>query len=302
MARKNTVNTIHQGLDNIILKIICYVLVGLFALICLFPFVLMITSSFMYEKEIVTEGYKLFPKKMTTSAYRFLFNNPKKLGDAYKITIFNTVVGTAVGLFFMSMAGYVLNRKDFKYRNFFSFFIYFTTLFSGGLIPSYILMVRYLHLKDSVLSMILPGIMNAWSIFLMRNFMKSIPDSLCESATIDGAGGFRIYWQIVMPLALPGLATVGLFLALGFWNEWYNAMLYIESANKFPLQYFLQKMVNQTNVQTLINQGVIIDVSELPTQSIKMATAVVATGPIILLYPFIQRYFIGGLTIGAVKG
>lgn len=302
MARENNNSIIQRSIDNTVLKIVCYVSVGLFALLCLFPFALMITSSFMSEKEIVMEGYKLFPKKLTTSAYQFLLNNPQKMLDAYKITIFNTIIGTVFGLFFMSMAGYVLNRKDFKYRNFFSFFIYFTTLFSGGLIPSYILMVKYLHLKDSVLTMIFPGIMSAWSIFLMRNFMKSIPDSLYESATIDGAGNFRIYWQIFMPLAIPSLATIGLFLALGYWNEWYNAMLYIQSENKFPLQYFLQKMVNQTNVQILINQGVVIDISELPTQSVKMATAVLATGPIILLYPFVQRYFIGGLTIGAVKG
>jgi len=150
--------------------------------------------------------------------------------------------------------------------------------------------------------MLLPTMISAWSIFLMRNFLKSIPDSLYESATLDGAGDFRIYWQIFMPLAIPSLATVGLFLALAYWNEWYNAMLYIESANKFPLQYFLQKMVNQTNIQTLIKQGVAIDTANLPTQSVKMATAVLATGPIILLYPFVQRYFVGGLTIGAVKG
>lgn len=292
----------NSSLDNTILAIASYFFVGLFALICLFPFALMISSSFMTEKEIVLEGYKLFPKELTLSAYRFLLGNPQKIINAYKVTIFITLMGTALGLFFMSMAGYVLNRKDFKYRDFFSFFIYFTTLFSGGLIPSYILMVKHLHLKNSVFAMILPGVISAWSIFLMRNFMKSIPDSLYESATIDGAGNFRIYWQIFMPLAIPALATVGLFSALGFWNEWYNAMLYIESPNKYPLQYFLQKMVNQANVQALINQGVVIDISELPTQSIKMATAVVATGPIILLYPFIQRYFIGGLTIGAVKG
>lgn len=302
MAGQNGNTTINQGVDNTILSIVCYFCVGLFALICLFPFALMITSSFMTEKEIVTEGYKLFPKKWTAAAYRFLLRNPGQLIDAYKVTIFITLVGTALGLFLMSMAGYVLNRKDFKYRNFFSFFIYFTTLFSGGLIPSYILMVKHLHLKDNIFAMVLPGVVNAWYIFLMRNFMKSIPDSLYESATIDGAGDFRIYWQIFMPLAIPALATVGLFLALGFWNEWYNAMLYIESTSKFPLQYFLQKMVNQANVQALIKQGIVIDVSELPTQSIKMATAVVAIGPIILLYPFIQRYFIGGLTIGAVKG
>lgn len=295
-------NTIKESLDNKILKVACYFFVGSFALICLFPFALMISSSFMNEKEIVTEGYKLIPKEFTASAYRFLLRNPKKIIDAYQVTIFITVVGTLLGLFLMSMAGYVLNRKDFKYRDFFSFFIYFTTLFSGGLIPSYILMVKYLKLKDSIFAMILPGVINAWYIFLMRNFMKSVPDSLYESATIDGAGAFRIYYQIFLPLSIPALATIGLFSALGFWNEWYNAMLYIESPSKYPLQYFLQKTVNQTNVQHLISQGVVIDVSELPTQSIKMATAVVATGPIILLYPFVQRYFIGGLTIGAVKG
>ena len=298
--RKN--NKIKAGVGNTLLQALCYVLVGVFALICLFPFVLMITSSFMNEKEIMTEGFKLIPNTFTTSAYEVLFENPQKLIDAYTVTIFITIVGTTVGLFIMSMAGYVLNRKDCKYRNFFSFFIYFTTLFSGGLIPSYILMVSYLGLKDNILAMILPGLISAWSIFLMRNFMKAIPDSLYESATIDGAGDFRIYWQIFLPLAIPSLATVGLFLALGYWNEWYNAMLYIQTPSKYPLQYFLQKMVNQTNVQLLISQGVQIDVSDLPTQSIKMATAVVATGPVILFYPFVQRYFVSGLTVGAVKG
>lgn len=289
-------------MSSSVLQVLCYLLTGIFALICLFPFVLMITSSFMNEREILTEGFKLIPSEIDTSAYAFLFKHPQKLIDAYGVTIFITICGTAVGLFIMSMTGYVLNRKDCKYRNIVSFFIYFTTLFSGGLIPSYILMVSYLKLKDNILSLILPGLISAWSIFLMRNFMKAIPDSLYESATIDGAGDFRIYWQIFLPLAIPSLATVGLFLALGYWNEWYNAMLYIQTTSKYPLQYFLQKMVNQANVQQLISQGVQIDLSELPTQSIKMATAVVATGPVILFYPFVQRYFVSGLTVGAVKG
>lgn len=284
------------------LKVICYAVLGAFALMCLFPFLLMISSSLMSEKEITNEGYKLIPHVWTASAYRFLFGNPTKILNAYQVTIIITVVGTVFGLLFMSMAGFVLNRKDFKYRNGFSFFIYFTTLFSGGLIPTYILMVQYLHLKDSLWAMILPNLINAWSIFLMRNFLKAIPDSLYESATIDGAGNFRIYRQIYMPLAIPSLATVGLFQALGYWNEWYNAMLYIQTASKYPLQYFLQKMVNQTNLSYLIRQGITLNTATLPTQSVKMATAVVATGPIILLYPFLQRYFVSGLTIGAVKG
>lgn len=296
-------NTIlkQKNTDGLVIKIISYIVITVFALICLFPFVLMVISSFMNEKEIITEGFKLIPKELDFSAYTFLFQNAKKLVDAYGITIFITVVGTVLGLFCMSMAGYVLSRKDFKYRNQISFFIYFTTLFSGGLVASYILMVSVLNLKDSVWAMILPGIMSPWSIFLMRNFMKAIPDSLYESAAIDGAGDFRIYWQIFMPLSIPSLATVGLFLALGFWNEWYNAMLYIQSQDKFPLQFFLQKVVNQANVQMLVQQGAVINTSELPSESIKMATAVVSIGPIILLYPFIQKYFITGLTIGAVK-
>ncbi|WP_028612629.1 carbohydrate ABC transporter permease [Paenibacillus harenae] len=291
-----------EDLGSISIKVVSYLCIACFALACLFPFVLMISSSLMNEQEIIREGYKLVPNEWSTRAYSMLINNSAALSKAYGVTIFITVVGTSLGLFMMSMAGFVLNRKDFKYRNFFSFMIYFTTLFAGGLIPSYILMVKYLHLKDSLFAMILPGVVGAWSIFLMRNFMKAIPDSLYESATIDGAGDFRIYWQIFIPLAIPSLATVGLFAALGFWNEWYNGMLYIQTPDKFPLQYFLQRMINQTNIQALINQGVVIDTAELPTQSIKMATAVLATGPIILLYPFAQRYFVSGLTIGAVKG
>lgn len=296
--------TVHGkiGSSDLSLQVVCYLVVGLFALACLFPFILMISSSFMQEKEIINEGYKLIPSHFSVEAYRFLLNNPTSILNAYRITILITVFGTATGLFCMAMAGYVLNRKDFKYRSFFSFFIYFTTLFSGGLIPTYILMVQYLHLKDNILAMIFPSLISAWNIFLMRNFMKSIPDSLYESAMLDGAGDFRIFAQIYLPLSVPALATVGLFLALAYWNEWYNAMLYIQTPSKFPLQYFLQKMVNQTNLQTLIKQGIVINVADLPTQSVKMATAVLATGPIILLYPFLQRYFVSGLTVGSVKG
>ena len=290
------------GSDEIQLKVISYIVVTLFAVVCLFPFLLMISSSFMNEKEIITEGYKLIPKEITTNAYRFLLENPTKIISAYKITILNVILGTVIGLVLMSMAGYVLCRSDFKYRNQVAFFIYFTTLFAGGLIPTYMWMVNGLHLKNSIWAMILPGIASPWSIFLMRNFMKAIPDSLAESARIDGADDFRVYWQIYLPLAKPAIATIGLFLALAYWNEWYNAMLYIEDSAKYPLQYFLQQMVNNANAEMLVSQGITVDMAEMPSESIKMATAVVATGPIILVYPFVQKYFVQGLTVGAVKG
>lgn len=295
-------HSIHRDLGTTVFIGLSYLVIGLFAFICLFPFALMISSSFMLESEIVADGYKLMPETWSANSYRYLFTRSNQLIDSYQVTIFITVVGTALGLFIMSMAGFVLNRKDFKYRNQISFFFYFTTLFSGGLVPTYMLMVNTLGLKDNILALILPGLVSAWSIFLMRNFMKSIPDSLYESAALDGAGDFRIYATIYIPLSIPSIATIGLFLALGYWNEWYNAMLYIESQAKIPLQLFLQRMINTTNISSLIARGVQIDTSELPTQSIKMATAVVATGPIILIYPFVQRYFIGGLTIGSVKG
>ena len=256
----------------------------------------------MSEKEILTEGYKLIPKEVSFSAYEYLMENSAKLIDAYMVNIVNVLLGTTLGLFFMSMAGYVLCRKDFKYRNQISFFIYFTTLFSGGLIPAYMLMVNGLGLKDSIWAMILPGLMSPWSIFLMHNFMKSIPDSLYESAAIDGAGDFRIYWQIFLPLAKPALATIGLFLTLAYWNEWYNAMLYIQTPSKYPLQYFLQQIISKANMNLLVQQGAVINIADMPTESIKMATAVVATGPIVLVYPFVQKYFISGMTVGAVKG
>lgn len=297
-----TKNNLAMPLEERIAKVVFYIVVAVFALICLFPFTLMVTSSFMNEKEILTEGFKLIPDEWSFSAYEFLFRTPKKLIDAYSVTITTALIGTLMGLFCMSMAGYVLCRKDFLFRNQISFFIYFTTLFSGGLIPSYLLMVNGLHLKDSIWAMIIPAIMSPWSIFLMRNFMKSVPDSLYESASMDGAGDFRIYWQIFLPLAKPALATVGLFLVLGYWNQWYSAMLYIESPEKYPLQYFLQKIINQANITLLIQQGLTINTQDLPSESIKMATAVVATGPIILVYPFVQKYFVSGMTVGAVKG
>lgn len=285
-----------------VFQIFCYTVTGLFSVFCLFPFLLVISASLTPEWDISRYGYALIPRNISFLSYELMFRAPRQILSAYRVTLLITVVGTAMGLILMSMGAYVINRKDFRYRNQVAFYIYFTTLFSGGLVPYYILMVKYLHLKDSYLSMILPSMVSAWSIFLIRNFMKSIPDSLYESAKIDGAGDFRIYWQIVIPLSVPALATIGLFQALGYWNEWYNAMLYIQNQEKYPLQYFMQNMLAASNISNLISLGVQVDISQIPTESMKMAMAVVVTGPVVLFYPFVQRYFVSGLTIGAVKG
>lgn len=272
-------------------------------IICFLPFWLIVSGSVSSEDSIAKYGYGIIPKEWSWAAYNAIFRFPDRILSAYGISVFITVAGSIIGLFLMAMAAYVLNRKDFKYRDQFSFMFFFTTLFSGGLIPYYLLIVKYLGLKNSMLSMLLPPMVSAWNILLLRNFLKSVPDSIIESAKIDGAGDFKIFLQLILPLAKPGLATIGLFLALGYWNDWMNAMLFIEEPNKYPLQYLLYKTIQQVEgLKLASSKGASVSLIELPTESIKMATAVVATGPIILLYPFVQKYFVKGLTIGAVKG
>jgi putative aldouronate transport system permease protein len=288
--------------STIAFNAIGYVFLTLLSILCLVPFLVIITGSLSSETDIIAEGFQLIPRHVSLDAYRAMFTNPSQIYQAYKVSILVTLIGTAVGLFLTSMAGYVLSRKEFKYRNGLAFYIYFTTLFSGGLIPWYILIVNYLDMKDTYSSLVVPGLLSAWNIILMKNFMKSIPDSIVESAKIDGAGDFRIYFRLIMPLSTPGLATIGLFMALGYWNDWFTANLFITTDGKVPLQFLLYKILASASVLKTSIAGNLSPNFQPPTETLKMAAAVVVTGPIILLYPFLQRYFVKGLTIGAVKG
>ncbi|WP_127530910.1 carbohydrate ABC transporter permease [Paenibacillus kobensis] len=288
--------------STVVFNAIGYIIITILALLCLLPFLLIVSGSFTSEMEIIAEGFKLIPKKFSLDAYEAAFSNPKQILDGYKVTVLVTLIGTLFGLFLTSMAGFVLSRKDFKYRDKLSFFIYFTTLFSGGLIPWYIMMVKYLDMKDSYLALLLPGLLSAWNIILMKNFMKSIPESITESAKIDGAGEFTIYLKLILPLSTPGLATIGLFMALGYWNEWFLANLFITSGDKYPLQFLLYKILASAAVLKTSVAGNLSPDFQAPAETLKMAAAVIATGPIIFLYPFVQRFFVKGLTIGAVKG
>lgn len=288
--------------DVVAFNIIGYIFITILMIICLIPFILIVSGSFTTDEAIHKYGFTMLPKVFSTEAYKTLFTFPEKIIKSYAVSIMITASGTFGGLIIMSMAGYVLQRRDFKHKNKISFFIYFTTLFQGGLIPWYILITKYLGLKDSYLVLIIPGMVGAFNILLIRNFMKSIPEALMESAKIDGAGDFYIYWKIVMPLAKPVLATVGLFLALGYWNDWFMASLFIKDEKKYPLQYLLYKTLQSAQFLKNSQASNYVSSQSIPTESLKMATAVVATGPIILLYPLVQRYFVQGITIGAVKG
>jgi len=280
-----------------------YIFITLFALGCLIPFVLMVSASFSTETTITKSGFAILPQGFTTAAYELVFKSPRILIGSYVVTIIMTTVGTLMGLFIVAMTGYALQRKDFPFRNGILFFIYFTTLFSAGLAPTYLWMTQYLNLKDSYLAVLLPLLMSPWLIILMKNFVKSIPYEITESGKMDGAGDFTIFVSLILPMLKPALATIGLFIALGYWNEWYNAMLYLSSSVEYkPLQNYLYGIVNQAQALKSSVAGANVPVGELPTTTLKMATAVLATGPIIFLYPFVQKYFIAGITVGAVKG
>ena len=285
-----------------IFYVICYIFVLLIAIICLVPFLLLISGSFTSEQWIRFNGLGLIPGEFSLEAYNIIMKTPMRIVRAYGVSFLITIVGTLLGLFLTTLTAYVISRKDFKYRNALSFFFYFTTLFNGGMVSTYIYYIQYLHLKDSFWALILPGMFNVFYLLIMRTFVNNVPYALIESAKLDGAGEWRTFFQIVLPLLKSGLATIGLFLALGYWNDWYNAMLYINTDKKYPLQYMLYSIQQQTQALASIASQAGIQIQNLPSTSLKLAMAVVATGPIVILYPFVQKYFIAGITIGSVKG
>lgn len=284
---------------NIVLNII----VAILALICIFPFAFVVILSFTDEKSLAYHGYRLIPEKWSTYAYEYLFQNGSQLLRSYGVTITVTVVGTLISLVVIALYAYGISRSSFKYRSFFSFLALFTMLFNGGLVPTFIVVTQVLHLKDTLWALILPMVMNAFYIMIMRTFFKGLPDGIIESGKIDGASEFQIFGRIVLPLSLPGLATIGLFCTLGYWNDWFNALLYIDNPDLVPLQSMLMRIESSMAfiLQNSNTSGLGSVAASLPQETSRMAMVVLATGPIILAYPFFQRFFIQGLTVGSLK-
>lgn len=290
------------GTSDKIIRGFGYAFITFYAVCCIIPFLIIVSSSFTSEAVIRAEGVQLIPKDITLEAYDMVTKNGG-IWKSYILTIVMTVVGTGVGLSIISMTGYALQRKDFFFRNAISFYIYFTSLFSAGLAPYYLLMTQTYHLQDSYLAVLLPLMMSPWLIILMKNFVKAIPHEITESGKIDGAGDMRIFISLILPMLKPALATIGLFLALGYWNEWYQSSLFLGSKVAVkPLQYTLYEVVNKIDALKNSVAGQYINLTDVPQDSVKMANAVLATGPIVFLYPFVQKYFISGITVGAVKG
>jgi multiple sugar transport system permease protein/putative aldouronate transport system permease protein len=290
------------GVTDRIIRGFGYIFVTIYALACIFPFLIIVGSSFTSEEVIRAEGVQLIPKDLTLMAYEMVTKSGG-IWKSYVLTIIITGVGTVIGLMIIAMTGYALQRKDFPLRNVISFYIYFTSLFSAGLAPYYLLMTQTYKLKDNYLAVLLPLMMSPWLIILMKNFVKAIPHEITESGKIDGAGDMTIFIKLIFPMLKPALATIGLFLALGYWNEWYQSSLFLSSrVDVKPLQYTLYEVVNKMDALKNSVAGQYVSLADIPTESVKMANAVLATGPIVLFYPFVQKYFISGITVGAVKG
>ena len=288
-----------KGNKHIIVNIISYIILAFVALCCIVPFMIVISASFSSEPSLIKFGYSILPKDFSLDAYKVVFYNSRSLVDAYKITIFTTAVGSVLSILIISLTAYPLARKEYKPRKAVSFYLYFTMLFSGGAIPSYILITQYLHLRNNVLVLIIPQLVNVWNIFVLRTYFASIPSALIEAAKIDGANEFMTFFRIVMPMSVTGIATILLLTVLTYWNEWYACLMYMTKEQNITLQYFLQRTMNNIDMS---NTSVLNDMSEVPMESARMAMCVIASCPMIFVFMFFQKYFAQGINVGSVKG
>ncbi|WP_282936187.1 carbohydrate ABC transporter permease [Paenibacillus sp. RC67] len=291
-------NPVEQWIINVI-----FIAVTLF---CLIPFILLITSSITSETEIVKNGYSLIPAELSFESYMYLFKDPTVIVRAYGISILVTIVGTLSSLIIMTLLAYPLSRKEMPMRNFLAFFVFFTMLFNGGLVPTYLMYTNLFNMKNTIWALIVPGaLVNAFFVILIRTFFSmNVPKEVIESAYMDGAGEFKIFTRIVIPLSTPVLGAVGLFQLIHYWNDWFNGLIYITDERLYSIQVLLNTIL--LNAQYLLNNVQFSDdlgqTGQIPGNGLKMAIAAIGVIPILITYPFFQKYFAKGLTVGAVKG
>lgn len=277
------------------------------AFCCVIPLVLVIILSFTDKTSVATLGYSFFPNKLTLEAYKTLWDTKESIGTAFLVSVLITVVGTVIGLFLNAAMGYVLSRRAFKLRKLYTMIVFIPMVFNGGMVANFLVVTQFLHIGDSIWSLILPLACSSFYVIILRTFFTTtVPDSLIESGKIDGASQLRIFFQIVLPISLPALATIGLFLSFAYWNDWFQALMYIENQDLYPLQFVLINI--ERNIDFLINNADRMGISaveyalKIPQDGVKMALVVIAVVPIACSYPFFQKYFVSGLTVGAVKG
>ena len=287
---------------NTALQVVLIIFFSILCLLIIFPFWLLVSVS-LSSAETVAKGYQLIPNPVCWDAYKYVFEQPDAILRAYGVTFVYSVAAMVLSVLFMAMVAYPLSRKKLKGRNVLNFYLYFTMLFGGGLVPSYLLVAKFLHLNDTIWVYILLGLINPWYVFMMRTFFQGIPGEIIESATIDGASEYTIFVKMILPLSKPVLATVALFIFLGKWNDWNTALIYIQNEKLYSLQYLLQKiMTNLDMLKQMQQTGMDTSMIDVPGETIRMAMAVIVAGPALVIFPFFQKYFVKGLTVGSVKG
>ena len=288
-------------------QLLCHIIMGIAAVVTILPLILLFISSITANKDITLYGYSFVPKHLSMEAYSYIWNERMQIFRAYFITVFVTAVGTGVGLSISVLYAYALSKPYFPGKKFFSFFILFTMLFNGGLVPSYIMYTRYLHMKNTILALIIPGLlMNAFNVILIRSyFQNNVPLSLVEAAQIDGASEFQVVLKVVLPMSKPIIATIGLFIGVAYWNDWQNGLYYVTDEKIYSIQQILNNMLK--NIEYLSKNATSVAKSTslagtLPAATVRMAIAVIGMLPILVIYPFVQKYFVKGISLGAVKG
>lgn len=294
MASKNKIG---QTLLNIIFVLLCIAAVA--------PFLLLLSSSLTDEETLLREGYNFIPTRFSLQSYEYLMGSAAKITKGYGITVLVTMAGTVAGMFMTILFAYPLSRRELPKRTFFSFFVFFTMLFNGGLVPTYMMWTQTFHIRNTIWALIIPGLlMNGFNIIMMRSYFNtSIPNELIEAARMDGAGEYRVLFQVVIPLSKPMIATIGLMIGLHYWNDWTNSLYYVTDESLYSIQAILNTMIS--NIQFLSSgqaAGSAYSAANLPSVGIRMAIAVIGIIPILCIYPFFQKYFVKGIVVGGVKG
>lgn len=283
--------------------IFAYLFIGFIAVVCLYPLIMVLSVSFSDNFLVTRDGYSVIPRNFTFDTYTYIFaHSGARILKSYVVTICITIIGTILSMIITSMISFALSIRELKYRNAIAFFCNFTIIFSAGLIPWYYVCVNWYHMMDTYGALVIPSLFSVWNMFLMRTYFSAVPPSLYESAKLDGASYYRIYWSIAIPLCKTAMLTVGLMYALCYWNDWWNALMFVNDREKFPLQYFLYNILSNINAISSgrVPSGAAANI-KLPSETVKMAVTVIVIGPVIFLYPFIQKYFVDGIMSGAVK-
>lgn len=284
-------------------KLIIVSMLAVISILTILPLLYLISVSLSTDEGIVKYGYTLIPRDFTLEGYMFIFKTPKSIITGYKVSIIVTILGTAFGIALSSSLAYIMARKDYRYSKATSFFVFFTMLFNGGLVPTYMLMTKVFHVQNTIWGLIIPYSISPWFTMIMKGFMQTLPFEVIESSKIDGAGEFKTFIRIILPICKPAIATVGLFYSFAYWNDWWLAMLYINKESLIPLQFLLYRTLSNlsyilNNMSSLLN----VNMNNIPSESVRMGMAVIAAGPMIIIFPFFQKYFVKGLTVGSVKG